>query len=577
MPNNQQPMGAPAPVPHMSPEQFRALGARMLEAITGYWSGLDAGADAGTVDGAAGEGRLRVMCDPVMCKKEPGWVLGQLPERAPEVPGGTGEWDAIFADVERVIVPALTHWQSPNFYSFFPCNGSYPAILGELLSAGLGVNGMLWATSPAATELETRLLDWMAMAMGLSNEFLSTSANGGGCIQATASESTLAALLAARQRWRGATGQRGRGTGGKEEDSPRRTTEGHGERQGVEEQKWRERGAPEYVVYASTQAHSSVAKAAMIAGIAEGPEDPHIRLVPVDASGALREDELARLVREDVAAGRAPLMVCATVGTTGITAIDRVDRIAAALDGVPGWRGADGSARGWLHVDAAHAGALMLLDEFAHLRAGLERVDSICFNPHKWMLTTFDCDLFWTRDRRSLITSMSINPAYLKNEASESGAVFDYRDWHVPLGRRFRALKLWFVLRHYGLEGIRAYLREHVRLAALLERWVAEDEAFELCAARTMNLVVFRPRGKKGGAAEDGATQDARTKGLMDAVNRGGRLFVSPVVLPREWKGTERDHLAGRLAIRMCVGATLVQERHVRGAWEEIRATCRAN
>lgn len=520
----------------MSSEQFRALGARMLETITGYWRDLD-GANA----------------PPVMCDKGPGWVLGQLPGRAPEEPGGAGEWDAIFADVEKLIVPALTHWQSPNFYSFFPCNGSYPAILGELLSAGLGVNGMLWATSPAATELETRLLDWLAKAMGLSDEFLSTSENGGGCIQATASESTLAALLAARQRYRGAKGQGGRG------------------REVVGSTR-----VPEYVVYASTQAHSSVAKAAMIAGIAEGPEDPHIRLVPVDASGAMREDELARMVGEDVAAGRVPLMVCATVGTTGITAIDRVDRIAAALDGAPGWRGADGSARGWLHVDAAHAGALWLCEEFAHLRAGLERVDSICFNPHKWMLTTFDCDLFWTRDRRSLISSMSINPAYLKNEASESGAVFDYRDWHVPLGRRFRALKLWFVLRHYGLEGIRAYLREHVRLAALLEQWVAEDKAFEVCAARTMDLVVFRPRAKAGeDGGGGGAAQDTRTKALMDAVNRGGRLFVSPVVLPREWQGTERDHLAGRLAIRMCVGATLVQERHVRGAWEEIRRVAR--
>ncbi|MBX3360049.1 MAG: hypothetical protein KF705_01210 [Phycisphaeraceae bacterium] len=539
MANTEQATDRGGGVPHMSPEQFRALGARMLEAITGYWRGLD-GADS----------------PPVMCDKGPGWVLGQLPERAPEVPGGAGEWDAIFADVERVIVPALTHWQSPNFYSFFPCNGSYPAILGELLSAGLGVNGMLWATSPAVTELETRLLDWIAGAMGLSKEFLSTSANGGGCIQATASESTLAALLAARQRARAKA---------EEKNSPRRATEGHGEKE--EEGGGRPR-VPEYVVYASTQAHSSVAKAAMIAGIAEGPEDPHIRLVPVDASGAMREDELARMVREDATAGRVPLMVCATVGTTGITAVDRVDQIADALDGVPGWRG-------WLHVDAAHAGALWLCEEFAHLRAGLERVDSICFNPHKWMLTTFDCDLFWTRDRRSLINSMSINPAYLKNEASESGAVFDYRDWHVPLGRRFRALKLWFVLRHYGLEGIRSYLRKHVRLAMLLERWVREDEAFEVCAERTMNLVVFRPRGKKGEDGEGGgAAQDARTKHLMDAVNRGGRLFVSPVVLPREWRGTERDHLAGRLAIRMCVGATLVEERHVRGAWEEIRGRC---
>ncbi len=565
----------PGSVPHMTPEEFRVLGARMLETITGYWRDLDGKSSP-----------------PVMCDKRPGWVLEQLPERAPEAPRGAGEWDAIFADVEKIIVPALTHWQSPNFYSFFPCNGSYPAILGELLSAGLGVNGMLWATSPAATELETRLLDWMARAMGLSDEFLSTSANGGGCIQATASESTLAALLAARQRARaeGAEGRRDRGAKGEEEDSTRRAAEGRGEELGMGEEKngaerQGGRGAegerrPEYVVYASTQAHSSVAKAAMIAGIADGPEDPHIRLVPVDVDGAMREDELARMVREDAAAGRVPLMVCATVGTTGITAIDRVDRIAAALEGVPGWRGADGSPRGWLHVDAAHAGALWLCEEFSHLRAGLERVDSICFNPHKWMLTTFDCDLFWTRDRRSLITSMSINPAYLKNEASESGAVFDYRDWHVPLGRRFRALKLWLVLRHYGLQGIRAYLREHVRLATLLEQWVREDGAFEVCAERTMNLVVFRPRGKRSGdgAGEDegvsgGAAQDARTKALMDAVNRGGNMFVSPVVLPREWKGTDRDHLAGRLAIRMCVGATLVEERHVRGAWEEIRAT----
>lgn len=505
-------------VGHMTPDEFRALGRRMVDLVASYWERLGAG---GEEDGGGPW--------PVLCDKAPGWAAGQLPERAPEHgPSDAGaEWDAIFGDVERVIVPGLTHWQSPQFYSFFPCNASFPAILGEILCAGLGVNGMLWATSPAATELETRVADWMARAMGLPGAFLSTSENGGGCIQGTASESTLAALLAARER------ARSQGAG---------------------------RGS-EYVVYASTQAHSSVTKAAMIAGIAEGPDDPRVRLAPVDLDGAMREAELARMVREDAAAGRVPLMACATVGTTGITGIDRVDRIADALEGTGAWRG-------WLHVDAAHAGALMLCEEFGRLRAGLDRADSMCFNPHKWMLTTFDCDLFWTRDRRTLIRSMSINPAYLRNQHSEAGAVFDYRDWHVPLGRRFRALKLWFVLRHYGLAGIRAYLREHVRLASLVEGWVRESEAWELCAPRTMNLVVFRPRGREG---EDGAAQDARARTALDTLNAGGRVFLSPVVLPREWEGTARGHLAGRLAIRMCVGATLTEERHVRAAWDVIR------
>lgn len=509
----------------MSPESFRANAKRAVDLIASYWEGLerDAGAPAPAL--------------PVMCPMKPGDLLRRLPDGAPEQGGADAEWDRIFADVESLILPSLTHWQSPNFYAYFPCNGSFPAIIGELLSAGLGVNGMLWATSPGATELETRLLDWMCGAMGLPASFLSTSANGGGCIQATASESTLAAMLAGRHRTRERTRARGL-------------------------------ARPAFVVYTSTQAHSSVVKAAMIAGIAEGPDDPHVRLVPVDGSGAMREDELARMVREDAAAGRVPFYVCATIGTTGITAIDRVDRIAAALDGVDAWR----ENAGWVHVDAAHAGALMLLPEFAGLRAGLERADSLCFNPHKWMLTTFDCDLFWTRDRRSLISSMSINPAYLRNEASESGAVFDYRDWHVPLGRRFRALKLWFVLRHYGLEGIRAYLRGHVRLAEMVESWARSDEGIELCAPRTMNLVVFRPRARAG---ETGQAQDARTRAVMDGLNGSGRMLLSPVVLPAEWRdapeGRPERSLAGRLAIRMAIGATLASESHVRRAWDLIR------
>lgn len=545
-PNQPSPTDMPGGVGHMTPDQFRALGHRMVDLVASYWERLDPAPAAPGLDAPAPW--------PVRCNHQPGWLLDRLPQGAPEQPGGESEWDAIFGDVEKLVLPGLTHWQSPDFYAFFPCNGSYPAILGELLSAGLGVNGMLWATSPAATELETRVVDWMARAMQLPEHFLSTSANGGGCIQATASESTLAALLAARNRARKAAQDGTREPG--EITGPLRARDA--------------RTHVAYVVYTSTQAHSSVAKAAMIAGLADGPEDPHIRLVPVDASGAMREDELARLMREDASAGRVPLLVCPTVGTTGITAIDRVDRIAAAIDraDLPSLGIAH---RVWIHVDAAHAGALMLCPEFAHLRAGLERADSLCFNPHKWMLTTFDCDLFWTRDRRSLIESMSINPAYLKNEASDSGRVFDYRDWHVPLGRRFRAIKLWFVLRHYGLSGIRAYLMEHVRLAAMVEDWVRADERWELCAARTMNLVVFRPAPSAGETPE---SQDARTRRVMEALNAGGSMFVSPVVLPHEWADSTDETCrarAGRLAIRMCIGATLVRQDHVERAWARIQ------
>lgn len=544
----------------MTPDQFRALGHRMVDLVASYWERLDPAPGPGTpgLDTSAPW--------PVRCNLQPGWLLDRLPQAAPETPApgrpdGDPEWDAIFSDIEGLILSGLTHWQSPDFYAFFPCNGSYPAILGELLSAGLGVNGMLWATSPAATELETRVVDWMARAMHLPEHFLSTSPNGGGCIQTTASESTLAALLAARHRARQSLAPRAI-------DGPATTTNQADMREPVSASDARAHVA--YVVYTSTQAHSSVAKAAIIAGIAEGPHDPHIRLVPVDASGAMREDELARLMREDASNGRVPLMVCPTVGTTGITAIDRVDRIAGAIDraNLPSLGVAH---RVWIHVDAAHAGALMLCPEFAHLRAGLEHVDSLCFNPHKWMLTTFDCDLFWTRDRRALIESMSINPAYLKNEASDSGRVFDYRDWHVPLGRRFRALKLWFVLRHYGLSGIRAYLMEHVRLAALLEQWVRADQRWELCAPRTMNLVVFRPAPKDGETPE---SQDARTARAMETLNAGGSMFLSPVVLPSEWADTTdetRRALAGRLAIRMCIGATLVRQHHVERAWARIQ------
>lgn len=481
--------------PHLSPEQFRALGKRLVDWIADYLAAVEK--------------------FPVLAQVRPGQVAAELPASPPLHPGDGGEWDRILEDLDRIILPGITHWQSPNFFAFFPCNASGPGILGELLSAGLNVNGMLWATSPAATELETRVLDWMAEMIGLPESFRSTS-SGGGVIQGTASESTLVAMVAARRRAQASA-----------------------------------QGRP-LVAYASTQAHSSVVKAAMIAGVATSAEDrKHIRLIDTDASYAMRPDLLAAAMREDRAAGRMPFFVCATVGTTSSTAVDPVPGIARVLDEC-------GGERPWLHIDGAHSGCACVCPEFRWMLDGVERADSLCFNPHKWLLTNFDCDCFFVRDRGALIEALSVSPEYLRNAASEAGAVIDYRDWGIPLGRRFRALKLWLVIRHYGVEGLRSYIREHVRLAALFENLVTSDPRFEVCAPRTVNLVCFRLRG-------EGSEADTRNRALMDRLNASGRLYLTHTVL-RGPDGTDR------LVLRMAIGSSMTQERHIHEAWERIRA-----
>ena len=391
-------------------------------------------------------------------------------------PGG-GE--GILEDLDRLILPGITHWQAPGFFAYFPCNASGPAIMGELLSAGLGVQGMLWATSPAATELETRMLEWLAQLIGLPAIFE-------GCIQGTASESTLVALLAARHR----------------------------------------AGKGDLVAYASEQAHSSVLKAARIAGV-------ELRNVPVRSDLSMDPAALDAMIAEDRARGRKPFFVCATVGTTSSTAIDPLPPLPPDL---------------WLHVDAAYAGNACVCPEFRWMIEGVERADSFCTNPHKWLLTSFDCSAFWTRDRASLLGALSVTPEYLKT--AHAGQVIDYRDWQVPLGRRFRALKLWFVIRHYGAEGLRAHIRRHVELAKLFEGWVREDPRFELCAERTLALVCFRKRGS-----------DDENRALLDRVNASGRAYLSHTTLPG--KG---------YTLRMAIGAPATDERHVREAWDLLRA-----
>lgn len=484
---------APPPLArHMTPEEFRAAGHKVVDWIAGYME--------------------RVESLPVLSRATPGEVAAGMPQHPPRR-GDAGGVGAFLDDVERIVMPGLTHWQSPGFFAFFPCSGSGPGILGELLSAGLNVNGMLWATSPAATEVETRVLDWMAGMLGLPESFLSTSVNGGGVIQGTASESTLTAMVAARNRVLKAMP----GT------DPARL-----------------------VAYASTQAHSSIVKGAMVAGIAAGPEDRvHVRLIETDDAYAMRPDLLEAAMRGDAAAGRIPFFVCASVGTTSSTAVDPVGAIAGAIE-----RAAAGKA--WLHVDAAHSGSACICPEFRWMLDGIERADSMCFNPHKWLLTNFDCDCFFTRDRAALIDAMSVTPEYLRNAASDAGAVIDYRDWGIPLGRRFRALKLWMVIRHYGVEGLQAHIREHVRLAALFEEWVRGDSRFEVVAPRTVNLVCFRLTGV-------GADADKANRRLLDAINATGRAYMT------------HTSLGGRTVLRMSIGSATTQERHVREAWDLIR------
>ena len=464
---------------HMTPDEFRHHGKALIDWIADYYEHIEQ--------------------YPVLSQATPGSIRATLPDAPPE----TGEAFAeMMADVDDIILPGITHWQSPNFFAYFPANASFPSILGELLSAGLGVQGMLWQTSPACTELETHVLDWLVGMLGLPAAFLSTNA-GGGVIQDTASSAVLAALLAARER---ITGYSNVENGN---DSRLRA-------------------------YCSTQTHSSMAKAAGIAGMGRA----NVRAIGVDSDYAMRPDELRQQLEADRAAGLLPFFVVATIGTTSSTALDPIRAIGEICRafGV------------WLHVDGAMAGTAALCPEFRGMQDGLELADSYAFNPHKWMFTNFDCDCLWVAERAALIRALSILPEYLKNAATAAGAVIDYRDWHVQLGRRFRALKLWFVFRHYGVAGLQHHVREHVRLAQQFAAWVAADPVFELAAPAPLNLVCFRLR--QGG--------DEANRVLLERLNASGKLYLTHTVLD------------GKYTLRMSIGGTLTEERHVLAAWEEI-------
>ncbi|XP_058101404.1 tyrosine decarboxylase 2 isoform X2 [Magnolia sinica] len=443
---------------------------------------------------------------PVLSQVHPGYLRELLPDSAPNHPESLQD---VLDDVRQKILPGVTHWQSPDYFAYFPSNSSTAGFLGEMLSAGINIVGFSWVTSPAATELEVIVLDWLAKLLKLPDHFLS-SGQGGGVIQGTASEAVLVVLLAARDRVLRRVGKDFLG---------------------------------KLLVYASDQAHAALQKACQIAGIHPG----NFRLLKTDSSTnyALDPDLVCQAVSDDLAAGLIPFFLCATVGTTSSTAVDPLSSLGKIAK--------DNDM--WFHIDAAYAGSACICPEYRHYINGVEGADSFNMNAHKWFLTNFDCSALWVKDRSALIQSLSTNPEYLKNKASQANAVVDYKDWQIPLGRRFRSLKLWMVMRLYGLENLQSYIRNHIKLAEQFEELVAADPRFEVIVPRTFSLVCFRLLP----TVHDQDNGHKLNSSLLEAVNSSGKIFISHTVL------------SGKFVLRFAVGAPLTEERHVSSAWEVLQ------
>jgi glutamate/tyrosine decarboxylase-like PLP-dependent enzyme len=470
----------------MTPEEFRRHGHRLVDWIADY--------------------RARAESLPVMSTVEPGAIKAALPSSPP----AQGEaFEQIMADLDATILPGLTQWQHPGFYAFFPSNGLLESVLGDYLSTGLGVLGLSWQACPALTELEEVATDWFRQMVGLSPAWQ-------GVIQDTASTSTLLALICAREK----TSAYGLSRGGLQD------------------------GAPPLIVYASAEAHSSVEKAALLAGF--GRE--HYRRIETDDKFALHPEALSRAIEADIARGARPSAIVATTGTTASTALDPLRPIAeiARRHGL------------WLHVDAAMAGSAMILPECRWMWDGVEDADSLVINPHKWLGAAFDCTLFYLRDPEHLIRVMSTNPSYLQSAAD--GRVRNYRDWGISLGRRFRALKLWTLIRSQGVEALQARLRRDLENAQWLAAEVGATPSWRLLAPVPLQTLCFRhePPGLAGEAL------DAHTRAWAERLNRSGKAYLTPAVL------------AGRWMVRVSIGAASTERRHVEALWQAMQEAAAA-
>ncbi len=436
---------------------------------------------------------------PVKSQVKPGEIMRQLPDAAPM----QGEpMEKIMEDFQQVIMPGITHWQHPDFYAYFPANASFPSMLGEMLMSALGAQCMIWETSPAAAELEEQVMYWLRDMIGLPGDFT-------GVIQDTASTATLCALLTAREK----------------------LTHYRVNESGLQQ-------APKMRVYCSTETHSSVEKDVKIMGL--GREN--LVKIPVDDQQALRADLLEEAINHDLAAGHRPLCVVAALGTTGTLAFDPLVDIARICK----------EQQVWLHVDAAYAGAAFVLPEYQYLLKGIEAVDSFVFNPHKWLMTNFDCTAYFIKDPDALVNTFSILPEYLKT--STRGKVKDYRDWGIPLGRRFRALKLWFVLRSFGVEGLQQQIRHHITLTQNIADKITADPDFNLLIHQ-MNVLVFCLNAPQ----LDKKASDRLNHQLMEALNASGKLYLT------------HTKLDGRIVLRLVFGQAHIESQHVERAWETIR------
>ncbi|KAJ1999295.1 hypothetical protein GGI04_004630 [Coemansia thaxteri] len=478
----------------MDASEFRKRGKEVIDAIADYYEGLDQTPPLSTVD--------------------PGYLYKMMPREAPEDPES---FDAIQTDIRTKIMPGMTHWQSGNFFAWFPCSSSYPGILGDLYSSMFNIVGFNWVCSPAATELETIVMDWLGKLIGLDKRFVAikedgTEGKGGGVIQGTASEAHIVVMIAAREM----ALERIKARGASDADAKALQSK--------------------LVAYFSDQTHSSGQKAANVIGCIT-------RTVETGSDLRLTKPALQAAIAEDKAAGLIPFFVCGTYGTTNTTAIDDLPGIADVAE----------AEQIWNHVDAAYAGAALTCPEFRPLAAGSERADSFNFNAHKWMMTNFDCSALWVADSTHLINALSIHREYFPPTEGSTTFVKNYRDWQLPLGRRFRALKLWFVMRTYGASGIRAHIREHVRQAKWLEQQLLVDGRFDIVAPVVFGLVVFRIKphiiAQNGDYSADRVNE--ANADLVAQINGDGRVFLV---------GTE---LKGTKVVRAAIGSSFGAQSNV--------------